>query len=181
MKDHRASTSNMQANHKFSLFQDWQVNKGNAKGRVILVAYRAANFFTYIPLPFRYVGYPYLIAYRVFVEWILGVELPWKLRVGVGLRLHHGQALVVNDRAIIGNNCLLRHSTTIGVGATSIDYSGAAPVIGDNVDVGSNVVILGSIYVGDGAVIGAGSVVLNDVPAGAVVVGNPARVLRITE
>jgi len=165
--------------HKYSLFQDWLVNKGNAKGRAILVAFRVANFFSHVPTPFRYIGYPYLILYRVLVEWILCVELPWKLSIGPGLRLYHGQALVVNDRAVIGSNCVLRHSTTIGVAFTSSTYGGSAPVISDGVDIGSNVVILGGIKIGTGAVIGAGSVVVKDVPAGAVVVGNPARVLRI--
>ena len=52
------------------------------------------------------------------------------------------------------------------------------PVLGTRVDVGANVVILGPIQIGDDAVIGAGSVVVKDVPAGAVVAGNPARVIR---
>lgn len=163
---------------RYSLFQDWRANKGNAKGRLILVAFRAANFFVKVPLPLRYIGYPYLILYRIVVEWLLCVELPWKLAIGSNFRLHHGQALVVSDRAVIGNNCLLRHATTIGVAATSSDYSGGAPIIGNNVDIGSNVVILGHVYIGDYAVIGAGSVVVKDVPMGAVVVGNPARIIR---
>jgi len=175
----RLTLSDQDSNHKYSLFQDWLVNKGNAKGRAILVAFRAANFFSHVPIPFRYIGYPYLILYRVLVEWILCVELPWKLSIGPGLRLYHGQALVVNDRAAIGSNCVLRHSTTIGVAVTSPTYGGSAPVIGNGVDIGSNVVILGNIKIGNGAVIGAGSVVVKDVPTGAVVAGNPARVLRI--
>lgn len=162
-----------------SFFQDWQANKGNAKGRLIMFAFRVANFFSYLPRPFRFLGYPYVIFYRVVVEWILCVELPWKLKIGSGLRLYHGQALVVNDRSVIGRNCVLRHSTTIGVAGTYDDYGGVAPIIGNDVDVGSNVVILGAINIGDGAVIGAGSVVVKNVEAGAVVVGNPARVIRV--
>jgi putative colanic acid biosynthesis acetyltransferase WcaB len=173
------SASYAQVKNQYSLFQDWKANKGNVKGRLILVAFRAANFFSHVPRPFRYIGYPYLILYRVIVEWILCAELPWKLTVGSGLRLYHGQALVVNDRAVIGRNCVLRHATTIGVAETSSTYGGVAPTIGNDVDIGSNVVILGGVKIGDGAVIGAGSVVVKDVEAGAVVVGNPARVIRI--
>ena len=172
-------SSEQSKEQNYSLFQDWHVNKGNAKGRIILVAFRAANLFSHFPVPIRYIGYPYLILYRVIVEWILCVELPWKLSIGSGLRLYHGQALVVNDHAVIGHNCVLRHSTTIGVAFTSSDYSGSAPVIGNCVDIGSNVVILGDVKIGNGSVIGAGSVVVKDVAAGAVVVGNPAKVLRI--
>jgi putative colanic acid biosynthesis acetyltransferase WcaB len=56
--------------------------------------------------------------------------------------------------------------------------AGACPIIGDRVDIGANSVILGPIRIGSDAVIGAGSVVVKDVPAGATVVGNPARVIR---
>lgn len=164
---------------KFSIFQDWQANKGNVKGQIILTFFRLANSLSYIPKPFRYFGYPYLIMYRIIVEWILCVELPWKLKIGRRLKLHHGQALVVNDHVIIGKDCILRHSTTIGVAVTSNNYSGSVPVIGDYVDIGSNVVILGGIHIGDRAVIGAGSVIVNDIPKGAVVVGNPARIIKI--
>ncbi|MGB9274623.1 MAG: DapH/DapD/GlmU-related protein, partial [Terrimicrobiaceae bacterium] len=52
------------------------------------------------------------------------------------------------------------------------------PVIGDNVDIGSNAVLLGAIRIGDNAVIGAGAVVLRDVPPGDVVGGNPARSIK---
>jgi serine acetyltransferase len=82
---------------------------------------------------------------------------------------------VINDRAVIGKNVILRHCTTIGVKKKD----GGCPVIGNDVNIGSNVVILGDILIGDGAVVGAGSVVIKDVPPFAVVAGNPARVIRI--
>jgi putative colanic acid biosynthesis acetyltransferase WcaB len=127
----------------------------------------------------RWLFLPYAIFYRFFVEWVLCVEIPWKTHIGKDLQLFHGVALVINDRTIVGDNCVLRHSTTIGVANTSADFSGGAPVLGNNVDVGSNVVILGNITIGNNVSIGAGSVVVKDIPEGAVVVGNPARVIRI--
>jgi putative colanic acid biosynthesis acetyltransferase WcaB len=160
-----------------SLLQDWDANQGNPKARVILLAFRLAGACRRLPKPWLYLTLPYLIAYRIGVEWILGVELPWKLQVGPGLKLFHGTGLVVNDRAVLGRDVILRHCTTIGVKETQALGQGAAPVIGDGVDIGSNVVILGAIRVGSGARIGAGSVVVRDVPAGATVVGNPARVI----
>ena len=161
------------------LIQDWVVNKGNIKGQLVLFSFRLAQVCRKTSKPWYYFIIPYLIMYRVLIEWILCIELPWNLRVGSGLHLYHGQALVVNDRAILGRNCVLRHSTTIGVAETSLDYSGRAPVVGNDVDIGSNVVILGDVSVGDGVVIGAGSVVVKSVEAGAVVLGNPARVIRV--
>jgi colanic acid biosynthesis acetyltransferase WcaB len=118
---------------------------------------------------------PYLILYRLLVEWLLAVELPAKTQIGSGFVIRHGQALVVNDNTIIGRDVTVRHSTTIG-NKGALDK--CCPVIGDRVDVGSNVVILGGVSIGDDAVIGAGSVVVKDVPAGSVVVGNPARGIR---
>ena len=55
------------------------------------------------------------------------------------------------------------------------------PIIGNYVDIGCHVVILGPVKIGDRSVIGAGSVVLKDVPPGGVVVGNPARLIRVVE
>jgi putative colanic acid biosynthesis acetyltransferase WcaB len=101
----------------------------------------------------------------------LGIELNHKAKVGPRLRLHHGYGLVVHESAVIGSDCTLRHGTTIGNRRESDD----CPVIGDRVDIGCSSVIIGRIEIGDDAKIGAGSVVLHDVPAGCTVAGNPAR------
>ena len=111
------------------------------------------------------------------VEWLLGIELHWNLRIGSGLRIYHGYALVLHPETVIGRDCILRHSTTTGLRETEPGESGGAPVLGDRVNVGPHCVILGPVSVGDGAIIGAGSVVVHDVPAGATVAGNPARVV----
>ena len=157
-----------------SLVVDWTANEGNPKGQIILILFRAAHAIRRMPEPWWLLGLPYLAAYRLLVEWVLGVELRYKTRVGPGLRLFHGQALVVHEGTIIGTDCTLRQSTTIGNKTTG---DRGCPVLGNRVDVGANVVILGAVRIGDGATIGAGSVVVHDDPAGATVVGNPARVV----
>lgn len=160
------------------LFCDWEANRGNPKGQLIMLFFRLAHAIRALPAPLWLLGAPVLAAYRVFVEWFLGVELRYKTRVGPRLRLFHAQALVVHEGSVIGADCTLRQSTTIGNKTLPDGSESAGPVLGDRVDVGSNSVVLGPIKIGDRAVIGAGSVVVKDVPTGAVVAGNPARVLR---
>lgn len=165
-------------NFSYFIFQDWQENKSNPKSRIVLCLFRLASYLRGCGTWVFILTLPYFIFYRIFVEWFLGVELPWKLKVGSGLRLYHGIALVVNDGAVIGKNVILRHSTTIGVKVIDSQSNSAAPIIGNDVDIGAHVVIIGPIKIGDGAIIGAGSVVVKDVPSNAVVVGNPAKVIR---
>ncbi len=162
------------------ILQDWSANKeGNSKTRFILLMFRSAQILGRLPAPFSVFSSFFRSFYALIVEWILGVELPWDTKVGSNLKLLHGVGLVVNHETIIGANCTIRHCTTIGNKKLADGSCSVSPQIGNNVEIGSNVVIVGPITVGDNAVIGAGSVVVKDVPAWAVVVGNPARVIRM--
>jgi putative colanic acid biosynthesis acetyltransferase WcaB len=161
-----------------NLLCDWEANRGNIKGQLVLFLFRSAQAVRALPEPWWLLGAPVLAFYRLFVEWFLGIELRYKTRIGPGLQLFHGQALVVHEGTVIGASCVLRQSTTIGNKTLADGSPGPCPVIGDRVDIGANAVVLGGIMIGDGAVIGAGSVVLKAVPAGAVVAGNPARIIR---
>lgn len=161
------------------VFQDWEANpRNNPKGRLVLVAFRLAQLVRRLPAPLRILGLPYLVAYRVGVEWILGIELRWKTNIGPNLRLDHGQGLVVHDHTVIGAHCTLRHSTTIGNKGGWAEGPNDSPHIGNYVDIGAHCVVIGSITIGNHVIIGAGSVVVRDIPSGSVVVGNPARILR---
>jgi putative colanic acid biosynthesis acetyltransferase WcaB len=162
------------------IFQDWQVNQDTSlKSRLILITFRLAQASTQLPMPFSTFSILPRTLYQLLAEWILGVELPWDTQVGSNLQLQHGVALVVNHKTTIGSNCILRHSTTIGNKKLSDGSYSDSPQIGNNVDIGSNVVIIGAIKVGDNTTIGAGSVVVKDIPEGAVVVGNPAKIIRV--
>lgn len=157
------------------LVEDLRANRKNPKARVVLVSLRIASLFAVMREsrnPLWVLGLPCLIGHRLVIEWLLGVELPAKTRVGGGLRLYHGQGLVVHDHAVIGSGVVLRQNTSIGVKA---EGAMGAPFLEDGVDVGANVCIIGSIRIGKYARIGAGSVVVHDVAPYAVVAGNPAR------
>jgi putative colanic acid biosynthesis acetyltransferase WcaB len=161
------------------IVQDWPANpRNNPKGRLVLAAFRLAQLVRRLPTPLLVLGLPYLVAYRVGVEWMLGIELRWKTAIGPNLRLDHGQALVVHDHTVIGAHCTLRHSTTIGNKGSWSEGPNDSPRIGDYVDIGAHSVIIGNITIGDHVIIGAGSVVTRDIPGGSVVVGNPARILQ---
>jgi len=158
------------------LFQDWKANRGNIKGRLVLFMFRLVNAINRYML-LKIILFPYLVFYRFFVEWVLCIELPRKLTVGKNFVFYHGQALVVNFKTVIGENCVLRNGVTIGHKVLADGSFTRCPQIGNNVDVGPNVCIIGDITIGDNVVIGAGAVVVKSIPANSVAVGNPARIL----
>lgn len=111
-------------------------------------------------------------------------RLLWKLRprcgldfgvgatIGYGLYIGHGGPVVINESAVIGNNCNLSQFTTIG------SNHNHAATIGDNVYIGPSVCIVEDVKIGSNATIGAGSVVTKDIPENATAAGNYAKVLN---
>jgi serine O-acetyltransferase len=94
--------------------------------------------------------------------------------IGEGLYIGHAGGIHINPEAVIGKNCSLGQQVTIGT--SGMGRKGVA-TIGDNVYIGVGAKIIGKIHVGDGAKIAANSLVLTNVPAGATVIGVPARVV----
>ncbi|TCL79214.1 hypothetical protein EDF23_103284 [Curtobacterium sp. PhB128] len=117
---------------------------------------------------------PAVILYRLATEFVLGIELRPKTMVGPGLTIFHGTGLVVNDHALIGSGVTLRNGVVIGHKRPGE----RAPFVRDGVDVGAAALIIGAVTVGRSANVGAGAVVVRDVPDGDTVVGNPARSVR---
>jgi serine O-acetyltransferase len=101
----------------------------------------------------------------------LGFELPRGV-VGPGFSIAHSGLLVIANNARVGARCRIHHGVTIGRGK-----EGSAPVIGDDVFIGPNAVVLGPITVGDGAMIYPNAVVTHDVPPGHAARGVPAVVV----
>jgi len=162
------------------LFQDRTANRKNFKGQLVLFLFRLAQVINRSMIT-KVIFYPYLLWYRYVVEWVWGIELPRKLTAGKGLIIYHGQALVINQGVVIGDDCVLRNSVTIGHKKLADGTFTACPRIGNNVDIGANVCIVGDVTVGNNVIIGAGSVVVKSVPDNCTVVGNPARILEKKE
>jgi len=104
-----------------------------------------------------------------------GIHIFSSTKIGSGFLIGHMGGIVVNSEAVIGMNCTILHDVTIGV--SDIVGEQAAPVIGDNVYLGSGARIIGPVKVGDNVVVGANCVVVKDVPENAVVIGVPARIV----
>lgn len=97
-----------------------------------------------------------------------------------GTKFPHPIGIVIGKGAKIGKNCTIYQNTTIGNGKYNKELNSSIAAIGNNVTIFANCNIIGGINIGDNAVIGAGSVVINDVEANTVVAGNPAKFIRKT-
>jgi serine O-acetyltransferase len=123
---------------------------------------------------------PLTLAYRVAHEAAIAlwaIDIPYNSRVGRRLRImHHGGFFLGAWR--VGDDVTIRHCATIGLIRRSADRS---PVIGNRVEIGPGVCIVGDISVGDDAFIGANTVVTQSVPPGATALGNPGRLVDLAK
>lgn len=104
-----------------------------------------------------------------------GIEIHPGAKIGEGVFIDHGMGVVIGETAEIGDNVTIYQGVTLG--GTGKEKGKRHPTIGNNVVVGTGAKVLGPIEVGDYARIGAGSVVLHNVPSHTTVVGVPGRVV----
>lgn len=104
-----------------------------------------------------------------------GIQLPYTVRVGRRVKLEHFGGMILVAQTI-GDDVIIRQNTTFGI--ANLETEQDRPVIGNRVQIGAGAVLLGSIHIGDGAVIGANAVVISDVATAEIVGGVPARVLQ---
>lgn len=100
-----------------------------------------------------------------------GIQIPRTTKIGYGFYIGHGIGIVINGGTIIGNNVNISQFLSIGTNNST------PAVIGDNVYIGPHVSIVEDVHIGSNSTIGAGSVVVHDVPEGSTVAGVPAKVI----
>lgn len=123
-------------------------------------------------------GPRFLTLSRIFDRWtefVTGAQLPGESDIGVGLRVYHPNGLVVSPKSKLGERVSLHSDVVLGV--RDGDWRVEAPMVGDDVTLGTGAKLLGSIHIGDRSIVGANSVVMKDVPADHIAVGIPAKVI----
>lgn len=105
-----------------------------------------------------------------------GIEIHPGAQIGRGFFIDHGHGVIIGETTVIGDNVTLYQGVTLG--GTGKEQGKRHPTIGNNVMISTGAKVLGSFKIGDNSKIGAGSVVLNEVPPNSTVVGVPGRVVK---
>lgn len=122
------------------------------------------------------VGIPFIPRFMSHISrFITGIEIHPGAQIGEGVFIDHGMGVVIGETAIVGNYSLIYQGVTLG--GTGKESGKRHPTLGENVVVGAGAKVLGNIQIGNDVRIGAGSVVLRDVPSHCTVVGIPGRVV----
>jgi serine O-acetyltransferase len=116
--------------------------------------------------------FKYLL-FRKMVKY--GIEIHTATKIGKGFYIGHWGGIVINPKAVIGENCNISQGVTIGI--VNSGPKKGVPTIGDRVYIGPGAKVIGDIKIGNNVAIGANAVVINDVPDGVTVGGIPAKVI----
>lgn len=122
------------------------------------------------------IGIPFIPRFLSHIgRFLTGIEIHPGAQIGQGVFIDHGMGVVIGETAILGDYCLIYQGVTLG--GTGKETGKRHPTLGENVVVGAGCKVLGNIQIGNSVRIGAGSVVLRDVPSDCTVVGVPGRVV----
>ncbi|XXM71417.1 serine O-acetyltransferase [Lysinibacillus sphaericus] len=135
-----------------------------------LVLYRISHWFYSKKLIFLSKGIAYMSRF------ITGVEIHPAAKLGKGIFIDHGMGVVIGETAEVGDNVIIYHGSTLG--GTGKDVGKRHPTVGNNVVISAGAKVLGPLKIGDNSKIGAGSVVLKNIPENSTVVGIPGRIVK---
>ena len=105
-----------------------------------------------------------------------GIEIHPGAQIGENFFIDHGNGVIIGETAVVGNNVTLYQGVTLG--GTGKEHWKRHPTVGDNVMISAGAKIIGSFRIGENSKIGAGSVVIEEVPPNCTVVGVPGRIVR---
>jgi serine O-acetyltransferase len=172
------SDPSLQREPRWLFFEDLRASREGllAQGFWALQIYRFGH------LRYRFksklIRYPLGIVHAVLAklgEILFGIKIGVAAKLGRRVVIEHFGGIVVHGCAVIGDDCIIRPGVVIG--NRQLDKPFEAPVIGNRVNIGAGAKILGGVRIGDDVDIGANAVVIRDVPAGALAVGVPARIV----
>ena len=133
---------------------------------------------------YRFAHFMFLHRYKLiarlvsqFAKFLTGIEIHPGATIGEGVFIDHGEGVVIGETAIVGNNVVIYQGVTLG--GTGKDKGKRHPTIEEGVMISAGAKVLGPFTVGKNAKIGAGSIVLKEVPPNATVVGVPGRVVKL--
>lgn len=110
-------------------------------------------------------------------QFLTSAEIEFNAEIGPGLLIAHPAGIVIGRGTALGSNATIFQNVTFGAAGWHPDQIKTFPTVGDNVFFFAGAVIVGGVTLGSEIIVGANSVVIEDVPDGATVVGNPARML----
>ena len=166
---------------------------GNIKEEIRIIRERDpaihSNMEVFLYPSFKVMCY-YRLAHRLYLRhhyfwarWVsqkgarrTGIEIHPGAQIGKGFFIDHGHGVIIGETTGIGDNVTLYQGVTLG--GTGKEQGKRHPTIGNNVMISTGAKVLGSFKIGDNSKIGAGSVVLNEVPPNSTVVGVPGRVVK---
>ncbi len=122
---------------------------------------------------------PFSIIYRFlyrYVRNIYGIDLPYTVELGRRVIIEHQSCIIIHGHSVIGDDCIIRQGVTLGNRYLNAPFD--APKLGKRVNVGAGVKILGKVMIGDDVNIGANAVVLSDIEQGQTAVGIPAKIIQ---
>lgn len=157
-------------------FWVWVVGKAIIQPQIQVVLLFRLSTVLYRVAPLR----PFAFLLRSIGVMLGSAELHPGAKIAPGFCLVHSIGVLIGKDVVIGRNARIAHIVSIGEQGRGGTRDGV-PTLGDNVTVGIGSVVVGPITVGDDAVIAANSFVSRDVPAGAIVGGSPARILKWVE
>ncbi|WP_243652256.1 serine O-acetyltransferase [Mariniflexile fucanivorans] len=118
----------------------------------------------------------FAVLWQKMIEILTGISISYSAQIGSDFYIGHFGGIIINASAVIGNNCNISQGVTIGVSGRG--EKRGVPIIGNNVYMGANAVIVGRIEIGDNSVIAANSLVVNNVEPNTTVMGVPAIVIN---